>query len=104
MAFSRFYFTDLTTISNADPAIFTLVDHGLQIGDRIRLETTGTLPTGLSLLTDYYVVYNGLGTSVFSVASSDKGDPIETTAAGSGTHSFIQMNRASLTPRYQDNR
>jgi len=103
MAFSRFYFTDIA-ISTADPAVFTLVDHGLQKGDRIRLETTGALPTGLSLLTDYYVVYNGITTSTFQVASNDEGTPLATTVDGSGTQSFIQMNRASLTPRPQNNR
>jgi len=106
MPFSRFYFTDLTSISNADPAVFTLVDHGLQVGDRIRLETDGTLPTGLAVKTDYWVVYNGLSTSTFQVTTSDSeyGTPLATTAAGSGTHSFIQMNRAGLTPMPENNR
>lgn len=103
MTFSRFYFKDITTISNADPAVVTLTDHELQVGDRIRLETTGALPSPLAVKTDYYVVYNGLGTGVFQVASADGGEPIATTDAGSGTHSFIQMNRAGLTPRQQDN-
>ena len=106
MTFSRYYFADLTTISNADPAVFTLVDHGLQVGDRIRLETTGALPTGLAVKTDYWVVYNGLSTSAFQVSSSDSeyGTPLATTAAGSGTHSFIQQNRASITPFQEDNK
>ena len=103
MPFSRFYFTTIT-ISTADPAVFTLVDHELQIGDRIRLETTGALPTGLSVETDYWVVYTGITTSSFSVSTSDGGEPIATTVDGSGTQSFIQMNRASLTPRPQNNR
>ena len=103
MTFPRRYFTDLTSISNADPAVFTLVDHGLYEGDKIRLETTGTLPAGLVLLTDYYVVYNGLGTSVFQVATRVDGVPIATTAAGSGTHSFIKRN-TGLSPRYENNR
>jgi len=104
MTFSRFYFTDLTSISTADPAVLTLVDHGLQVGDRIRLETTGALPTGLELLTDYYVVYNGITTSTFQLATSDGGTPIETTVDGSGTHSFIQMNKAGLKPRAENNK
>lgn len=102
--FSRVYFVDLTSISNANPAVFTLTDHGLVPGDRIRLETTGTLPTGLAVKTDYYVVYNGLKTNTFQVSSYDGGDPLATTAAGSGTHSYIRMNRARLAPRYENNR
>jgi len=104
MAFSRFYFADLTSISSADPAVFTLADHGLQIGDRIRLETTDTLPTGLKVKTDYYIIYNGLGTGVFQVSTVDGGTPLATTGAGAGTHSFIQMNRARLTPRPQNSK
>ena len=84
--------------------MFTLVDHELYIGDRIRLETTGALPTGLSVDTDYFVVYNGMTTSTFQVANFPGGDPIETTAAGSGTHSFIQLSPFGLRPNLQDNR
>lgn len=102
--FSLNYFTNLTSISNADPAVFTLTDHGLYEGDKIRLETTGTLPSPLAVKTDYYVVYNGIGTGVFQVSATDGGTPIATTTAGSGIHSFIKRNRASLTPRYADNR
>lgn len=100
--FSRTYFVSLTSISNANPAVFTLVDHGLVPGDRIRLETTGTLPTGLAVKTDYFVVYNGLTTSTFTVSTYDGGEPLQTTAAGSGTHSYIRMNKAALAPNYED--
>ena len=102
--FSRIYFVNLTSISNADPAVFTLTDHGLIPGDRIRLETTATLPTGLAVKTDYYVVYNGLTTSTFQVSTSNEGTPLKTTAAGSGTHSYFRMNRAALSPRYENSR
>ena len=104
MTFSTFYFTDLTSISKADPAVCTLVDHGLHIGDRIRLETDGTLPTGLAVKTDYWVVYNGLTTSTFQLAISDGGTPIETTVASTDTHSFMKMNRAGLIPRVEGKR
>lgn len=100
--FSKQYFQTLTSISTADPAVFTLVDHGLAPGDRIRLETTGTLPTPLKVKTDYWVVYNGISTSAFQVAATDGGTPIATTVGGSG--SFIKMNRANLAPQYEDNR
>ena len=102
--FSRNYFTNLTTISNADPAVFTLVDHGLVEGDKIRLETTATLPTGLELLTDYFVVYNGIGTSLFQVSTTPGGTPIATTGAGSGTHSYIRRNKGGLRSMVEDNK
>lgn len=98
----RNYRTTLTSISNADPAVLTLVDHGLAIGDRIRLETSDTLPTGLAVKTDYYVVYNGYTTSTFQISQSKEGTPIATTAAGSGTHYFYKMNVDGLSPRIID--
>ena len=100
----RNYKTSLTSISNANPAVFTLVDHGLYEGDVIRLETTATLPTGLNLLTDYWVVYNGITTSTFQVSGTKGGTPIATTAAGSGTHSFIKRNSLKLSPYIEDNK
>ena len=102
--FSKLYFIDLTTISNADPAVFGLADHGLNPGDTIRLETTDTLPTGLVLLTNYYVVYNGLATDEFQISAQRHGTPIVTTSAGSGTHSYRKMNRANLMPRQENDR
>lgn len=100
----RNYRTTITTISSADPAVFTLVDHGLYEGDRIQLQTTGTLPTGLSADTDYWIIYKGLTTSTFQVATTPKGTPIATTAAGSGTHYFYKMNHDGLSVFQQDTR
>lgn len=88
----RNYRTTITSISTADPAVFTLTDHGLTVGDRIRLTTSATLPTGLAVDTDYYVVYQGLTTSEFEVANSDGGTPMAVTGAGSGTHYFFKMD------------
>lgn len=98
----RNYRTTLTSISTADPAVFTLVDHGLYEGDKIQLQTTGTLPTGLSEDTNYYVIMEGLTTSTFEVASTPKGTPIATTVAGSGTHYFYKMNHDGLSVFQQD--
>lgn len=78
--------TALTSISQADPGVFTLNGHGLEDGTKIRLGTTGTLPEPLDSDTDYYVV--NADTNTFNVALEPDGDPIETTDAGSGTHSF----------------
>ena len=84
--------------------MFTLVDHGLTIGAKIRLETTGALPTGLAVKTDYYVVYNGFGKDVFQVSALNNGTPIATSAAGSGTHSFINMTPDRIIPRKEYNK
>jgi hypothetical protein len=76
------------TISVANPGVVTLAGHGRVTGERVYLTTDGTLPTGLSENTNYFVIR--LGDDTFNVASSlanaEAGTGIETTGAGSGTH------------------
>ena len=74
------------TISNATPAVLTSTAHGLIDGQTIRLNTTGTLPSGLVANTDYQVVSATANT--FSVSERKGGTALNTTTAGSGTHSI----------------
>lgn len=66
-------------------------------GTRVRFTTSGTLPAGLSLATDYYIIK--VTDSTFKVATSYAnavaGTQIDITDAGTGTHT---MNW--LLPRY----
>jgi hypothetical protein len=48
--------------------------------------TTGTLPTGLTAGTTYYVISAGLSGSQFEVSATSGGTAINTSGAGSGTH------------------
>ncbi len=82
----------LTSISNASPAVFTLVSHGLSINDPVVLTTTGALPNGLTAGTIYYVISAGFTSSTFEVSATQGGAAINTTSAGSGTHSFQTGN------------
>lgn len=80
--------TKTVTISIASPGVFTTSSaHGLLAGDRIRLATTGVLPTGLSVNTDYYVL-SVLSTTTFTVATSVGGTALTTTGSTSGTHTI----------------
>lgn len=81
----------LTSISNASPAVFTKTGHGLSAGDKIKLTTTGALPTGLAVGTAYYVIATGLTSSTFRVSTTAGGSAVNTSSAGSGTHSFIKQ-------------
>jgi len=70
-------------------------NHSLDEGDVIRFSTTDTLPTGLALATDYYVVGTP-ATNTFFVSATESGTPIVYTDAGTGTHSWqnaIALNR-----------
>jgi hypothetical protein len=80
--------TALTSISNASPAVFTLNSHGRAVGDAIVLTTDGALPAGLTAGTVYYIISAGFGANSFQVSATAGGSAINTTDAGSGTHSF----------------
>jgi microcystin-dependent protein len=77
------------SVTLATPAVFTKTAHGLTNGARLRLSTTGALPTGLNTTTDYFVeIINAdtfwLNTSVFL------GTRVNTSGTQSGTHSYLQ--------------
>jgi len=66
--------------------LFTDTAHGLVNTNIVQLTTTGTLPTGLSLSTNYYVVNKT--TNTFKLALTSGGADILWTDDGSGTHSW----------------
>ena len=78
----------LTSISNANPAVFTVTSakHLPENGSPIQLTTSGVLPAPLALTTTYWVV-NASG-STYNVAATKGGAAIATTNAGSGTHTM----------------
>jgi hypothetical protein len=79
--------TGPVTISNGTPAVVTWAGgHGLTAGAPVVFATTGALPTGLTAGTTYYVVAAGITSTTFSVSATPGGAAINTTGAGSGTH------------------
>jgi len=76
--------TSTVTITNASPAVVSWATHGQADGTPVVFTTTGALPTGLTAGQVYYIVASAAGT--FKVAETPDGAPINTTSAGSGTH------------------
>lgn len=76
----------VVTISQASPAVITWAGHGLAVGQAVVFSSTGSLPTGLTAGTTYYVIANGLAANTFQVSATPGGTAVNTTAAGSGTH------------------
>jgi hypothetical protein len=73
----------------------TIVDHGFTTGVRVQFTTTGTLPAGLALLTDYYVIVDSSNT--FRLADTLEHaiaeiDIINMTDTGVGTHRCSNPN------------
>ncbi len=84
------------TISNASPAVVTFsVNHNFNPGDVIYFTTTGGLPNGLSTFTKYYVLREAISATTFRVSSTFEGTPINTSSAGSGTHSAFRTTEVS---------
>ena len=103
------------TVTIASPAIFSATDHNLIEGDIIILETTGALPTGLSVDVEYIVLRNKMTDDAFSVASGVINvsgvigslgilTPLNTSGTQSGTHTFLKLNSPRLVQMGQDNR
>lgn len=111
-------FVSTLTVSHTVSAVDTSNDHlaltgdlcEFQTGDRVQATTTGVLPGGISLVTDYYVIIKHRQ-AAFLVADTVKiqlattyanalaGNAIDLTSVGSGTHTVNKNGE----PRYTCN-
>lgn len=73
------------TISNATPGVVTWTAHGLAPNTPVKFASSGSLPTGLTAGTTYYVK-TVLSADTFSVSATLGGAAVDTSSAGSGTH------------------
>lgn len=87
---------DFTAATND---VITSNGHGLQNGDMVNFDTSGTLPAGLaSYTTDalYYVIERA--TNTFKVSLTLGGSAVDITSTGSGTHTwYADTNRIRFT-------
>jgi hypothetical protein len=83
------------TISHASPAVIT--DSGnVYVGSVVNFTTNGSLPTGISAGTNYYVISSGFTQGVsYEISVTPGGTAINTTSAGSGTQT--RVNTAILS-------
>lgn len=84
------------TITIATPGVVTLNSHGLTVNDSIKFTTTGTLPTGITAGTMYYVISSGLTTNTFQISGSLGGSAINTSGSQSGTHTLVKNTPVSV--------
>lgn len=76
----------VVSISNASPAVITWEGHGLPAATPVKFNTTGTLPSGITVGNTYYVLPTGLTADSFRISATPGGTAINTSSAGSGTH------------------
>lgn len=77
--------------------------HSYLTGLKGQLTTTGTLPAGLSLATDYYIIVVNSTTVKFatSLANALAGTAVDITDAGTGTHTFTADGATTGTVKLQ---
>lgn len=81
----------VATMTIASPCVVSKISHGLVAGDKINFKTSGALPTGLAVDTDYYVISAGLTADAFQIATSAEGVAIDTSGSQSGTHNLVKV-------------
>lgn len=81
----------------------TITSHGFSTGLLVTLTTTGALPTGLAVATNYFVIVVDANTIALasSLANANAGTRIDITAAGSGSSNVVVTALASATIRLQ---
>jgi hypothetical protein len=79
------------TITIASPGVVTWSGNTLANGNTVMFTTTGTLPTGITANTIYFVV--GLSGSTFNVALTKDGSAINTSGSQTGVHSAVSAVR-----------
>lgn len=84
------------TISNASPGVVTWTAHGLVANTQVYFTTSGGLPAPLVAGTIYYVVGSSIAANTFTVSATANGAAINTTTAGSGTHTGVKPSVFAL--------
>lgn len=97
---SGWMFSSPVTITNASPGVVSWPSLLPTANTAISFSTTGALPTGLTPSTVYYVSATGLTTGMFSVSATAGGARINTSSAGSGTHTGTYSGRAGNVQCY----
>lgn len=80
------------TFTAAVSNTITSAGHGLSNGDYVVLTTTTTLPAGLSLATQYYVI--SAATDTFELSTTSGGSAVDVTDTGTGTHTWTKLGKS----------
>ena len=91
---SNFATTDVSTVNSA----IVISSHGMETGLLVRFSTTNTLPAGLSLVTNYYVIATTSSTIrvATSLVNALAAVYVTLTTTGTGTHTITPT--ASIAP------
>ncbi|AEX56014.1 tail fiber protein [Synechococcus phage S-CBS4] len=83
------YFNDTGTVSSVNVGAdeLTINNHPFNTGDRVYISSTGALPTGYEVATEYFVIDTGVNTLKLAANAADatSGTAIVISSTGSGT-------------------
>lgn len=85
------YGTGIVFTAVAATDVITAVNHGFSNGDRILVDSAGTLPGGLANQTVYYVI--SATTNTFKLSTSSGGSAVNITDTGTGVHGAYSQFR-----------
>jgi len=91
---SDYTFDFATTDVNTGADLITETAHLLAVNVKGQFTTTGTLPAGLSLATDYFIISAGFTVDTFKVSLTEAGSVVDITDQGTGTHTFTRVSGA----------
>jgi hypothetical protein len=82
--------TFLAAAVNTTTDVITVTAHGFTTGRKVQISNPGTLPTGISAATDYFVIYVDVDNIKLatSLANAQAGTNLDITAQGSGTNTI----------------
>lgn len=80
------------TVVAATDVLTSAAAHGFTVGDKLQFTTATTLPAGLSLLTNYYVI-SIPSTTTFKVSATPGGTTVDITDTGTGAHTYHLKGR-----------
>jgi hypothetical protein len=78
----------VVTISIAAPAVVSFASHAIQVGHPFQFTTDGSLPTGITPDTTYYVIAAGLAANTFEFSATKGGGAVNTSGSQSGTQTL----------------
>lgn len=92
-----------STAVNTGNSTVTITAHGMVTGLLGQMTTSGALPTGLSLATNYYIIVIDANTVAFasSLNNANAGTKITLSAQGSGNDTFTPTALAGATATWQ---
>jgi hypothetical protein len=89
--------TSTVTVTIASPAVVTWTGHGLIANAPVVFSSTGTLPTGITAGTAYFVVGSTITANTFEIATSIANAKAGTAVSTSGTQSGVHTGSANFT-------